>query len=317
MIKIVDCMEALLACVGVKEITGFDSFHINNSKAIFSFIDDKTMSQTYRSLSHWKNTTFGDYKSALACVSKFVMCFTVWFQKWLKNEIVIMFKVVLSRYMIQKYKDELLKYPLTHLFIILIILHNNHRKLSVNIMSEFLSIIKKHEPSGMKYIAYMIPTKEIFELTSDDNVIEIHDSWLKWMPLLELAIKNDWKCGVRKSSIQRSWVRNIHEYASEDIKIERNIFDIILDRNCNIGVYKCGIMYLHVIDSRIINMHVMNDKSNNESNNKSNDNSQNRAITLISPIKRYDPLWSLNRLRTLSNFRLYNWFMSLIKSFKN
>ena len=207
-IKVIDCLEALMKCVGADEIINFEG---RDGTAKFKMIGE-TMSRTQKSLSQWKNTSIHDYKSALSFVSKFAKCVTFWFQDWLHSEIRIISKVVFLRYVIQKYNNELKLLPMTHLF--LIILANeafNHEETIINNqkhlfidenIGKLLDIIKTYEPSGVRYIAYVRPSKEIFELTPPENIQEICILWQQWMPFIVLVLRDQWDNGIRKSIIQ-------------------------------------------------------------------------------------------------------------------
>lgn len=176
--------------------------------AKFEMIDGKSPSATRITLTPWKNLYHGDYIRALRFVATFAGRVNTWFDAYMRAEAMVLAKVGLVHFCLQKYKVALESLPLTSLFLALAACEFGKRKaftlekqkqgfLNPH-LERLLQLVIDTEPQGVRYIAYLIPAQEIWAKTPIEFLEEIRSIWLGWMPLISLVLEEQWKVGVWK-----------------------------------------------------------------------------------------------------------------------
>lgn len=169
-----------------------------------------SITKTRASLPVWKKLYFGDYKRALKFVSKFMGRIYTWFDAWARAKCAVVAKVGLVNVALAKYDYDLKNYPLTMIFLALassefakrkeFTLESQHQGgLNVHLKAIFDEIVEK-ERGGIKYIAFMIPAKEIWEHVDESFLSAISHEWKEWMRLFSVVLEKQWTKGVSKSS---------------------------------------------------------------------------------------------------------------------
>lgn len=168
------------------------------------------VTKTQKSLPSWKKLYFGDFKRALKFVSKFMGRIHTWFDAWIRAQAGIVSKVGLVNVALFKHEHDLKNYPLTLVFIALASSEFAKRKeftlesqkqggLNPHLRTIFDEVLEK-ERGGIKYIAYMIPAKEIWEHVDESFLRAIRFEWMNWMKVFSIVLEIQWKKGVSKSS---------------------------------------------------------------------------------------------------------------------
>lgn len=173
-------------------------------------LQDTSIAKTRKNLQPWRKLYFGDYKRALKFVSKFMGRLHTWFDAWMRAECAVIAKVGLVREVITRHEYDIKNYPLTLIFLALASSEFSKRKeftlesqkqggLNVYLKAIFDEIVES-ERDGLKYIAYMIPAKEIFEQVPEPFLSAISYEWRSWMELFSIVLDREWLKGVSKSS---------------------------------------------------------------------------------------------------------------------
>lgn len=173
-------------------------------------LSNGTIANTRKSLPTWKKLYFGDYKRALKFVSTFMGRVHTWFDAWMRAQAGIISKVGLVNIALHKHEHDLKNYPLTLVFLALASSEFSKRKeftlesqkqggLNSHLRAIFDEIVE-NEHGGLKYIAYMIPAKEVWEHVDDSFLRSIRFEWMNWMTLFSIVLEKQWKKGVQKSS---------------------------------------------------------------------------------------------------------------------
>lgn len=153
---------------------------------------------------------FGDYKRALKFVSEFAGRVHTWSDPWITAKALRLAKVGLIDEVLNEHSDALLDLPLTSATIGLMISEFGARKeftlekqkqgaLNPH-LETLLNEVKRFEPEGLRFIAYIYPTPEIFKLIPVTDVVYIHTKWSEWMPVFAGFLEVQWKKGVAKAS---------------------------------------------------------------------------------------------------------------------
>lgn len=191
---ILDCLEALMFCIGAERIIGFNDKWIKGKKLQVTTFEmkKKTLTDTQKSLLHWKNVHSHYYKSALSFVSSFASQIDLWFRKWLRHTITDIAKLRFLPFVLEKYQIELKHLPHTMNFL------NQAAtgSLSYINLQQMLKNVYVHEPQGIRYIAYLIPTNSIMCRTPINHIIEIHQLWKHNLPIIMLGLEDAWYKGV-------------------------------------------------------------------------------------------------------------------------
>ena len=172
-----------------------------------------SIANTRKSLPKWKRLYFGDYQRALRFVSKFVGRVHTWFSAWMQSHAMILSKVGLLHYVMKTHNGELRSLPHTMMFLALAASEFGKRKeftlesqkqggLNEHLI-HLLDIVKSIEPSGIKFVAFMIPAKELWLHTPHEHLSEIHVMWYKWMQLVAVSLQEQWTKGVRKCAMRK------------------------------------------------------------------------------------------------------------------
>ena len=161
----------------------------------------------------FKNLFFGDYKRALKFTSEFAGRVHEWSDSWVTAHSLRIAKVGLVDAALDTYAEELKSLPVTASFLALAVAEFGARK-EFTLESQkqgalnphlqiLLRVIKNREPSGLKLIAYILPSEEIFRevyALSPEVILDIHSKWTEWMGVFALFLDSEWKKGVGKSS---------------------------------------------------------------------------------------------------------------------
>jgi hypothetical protein len=172
-------------------------------------LSEKSVTATRKTLL-WKKFYFGDYKRALKFVSKFMGRIRTWFNAWVRAQAGIISKVGLVNVALHKHAYDIKNYPLTMVFLALASSEFSKRKeftlesqkqggLNTHLRAIFDEIVEK-ERGGLKYVAFMIPAKEVLEHVSEDFLRAIRSEWIKWMQIFSIVLEEQWNKGVQKSS---------------------------------------------------------------------------------------------------------------------
>jgi hypothetical protein len=221
---ILDVRDKLMELVGAERIQGFvktsgkqilDRKPRRQTKkpretctAKFIMKNGKSPTATKESLPLWANKYQGDYFRALSFAAEFAGRVYNWYDAWLRSQAMLLAKVGLLHYAVIEYRDTIATLPLTTLFLTLASAEFGKRKEftlekqkqgGLNpYLEKLLSLVKEKEPSGISIIAYMLPAKEIWDLTTSEHLEVIHAMWSSWMPLLAVALEDQWTTGVEK-----------------------------------------------------------------------------------------------------------------------
>lgn len=178
--------------------------------AKFKIINGMSPSKVRTTLDRWKNLYSGDYFRALSFVGKFIGRIDTWFDAFLRAKALVLAKVGLTHYVIEKYKEELKSLPLTSIWIALAASEFGKRKEFTLVsqkqgflndhLRELYDLIFSKEPNGVRYIAYILPVKEVFVSTPLEHIKEIKAIWESWLPVLAITLESQWKTGVWKSA---------------------------------------------------------------------------------------------------------------------
>lgn len=169
-----------------------------------------SVTNTRKSLPQWSKLYFGDYKRALKFVSTFVGRIHTWFDAWVRAQAGIISKVGLVNIALHKHEYDLKNYPLTLVFLALASSEFSKRKeftlesqkqggLNPHLRAIFDEIVE-NERGGLKYIAYMIQAKEVWEHVDESILRAIRFEWMNWMTVFSVVLEKQWKKGVQKSS---------------------------------------------------------------------------------------------------------------------
>jgi len=238
--KILEIRDALMALVGAIKIKGFvktsakpdptkskkpsqkagkKTFGMRVSTlkesretatAKFEMLDGKSATATKATLPAWSDKYQGDYFRALSFAAEFAGRVHLWYDAWLRSQAMLLAKVGLLHIAVSEYREELSTLPLTCLFLALASAEFGKRK-EFTLQSQkqgglnphlflLLDKVKKLEPLGLRFIAYMLPAKEIWDLTPVEDLEKIHSLWMTWMPILAVSLEEQWNKGVSKSA---------------------------------------------------------------------------------------------------------------------
>ena len=174
-------------------------------KMIFS-----SPSATKENLPQWYNKYQGDYFRALSFAGEFAGRVELWYDAWLRAHSAILAKVGLLHHVVKYHKEELVNLPITTLFLTLASAEFGKRKEftlesqkqgGLNVYLErLLELVKEKEPQGIRFIAYLLPGKEIWDLTPVEELESIHKIWTEWMGLFAIVLEEQWEKGVKKSA---------------------------------------------------------------------------------------------------------------------
>lgn len=173
-------------------------------------LENGTVTNTRKSLLTWNKLYFGDYKRALKFVSTFMGRIHTWFDAWIRAQAGIISKVGLVNIALHKHEYDLKNYPLTLVFLALASSEFSKRKeftlesqkqggLNSHLRAIFDEVVEK-ERSGLKYIAWMIPAKEVWEHVDESMLKSIRFEWMNWMTVFSIVLEKQWQKGVQKSS---------------------------------------------------------------------------------------------------------------------
>jgi hypothetical protein len=214
------------------------------------------VTRTQKTLPSWKKLYFGDYKRAVKFVSKFMGRVHTWFDAWVRAQAGVISKVGLVNIALHKHDYDLKNYPMTLVFLALASSEFSVRKeftlesqkqggLNTHLRSIFNEIVEK-ERGGLKYIAYMIPAKEIWEHVDETFLIAIRAEWLNWMTVFSIVLEKQWKKGVKKSSHRLMRVLpGTHWQGSKRVAksgVNSNLWNVVADS------WNSGASYLRGID---------------------------------------------------------------------
>lgn len=163
-----------------------------------------------------KSTSFkhhGDYTRALKFASELAGRVYMWSDSWVTAHALRLAKVGLVDAMLDTYAEELKSLPVTAALIALFVAEWGARKeftlesqqqgaLNPHLLA-LLQVVKSREPDGLRLIAYMLPTEEIFrevDSHSPEIISDIHSRWTEWMGVFARFLDTQWKKGVGKSS---------------------------------------------------------------------------------------------------------------------
>ena len=152
----------------------------------------------------------GDYKRALTFVSEFAGRVYMWNDSWITAHALRIAKVGLIDVVLREHSTELLSLPITASFLTLAVAEFGARKeftlesqkqgaLNPH-LATLLNTVRTREPTGLRFVAYILPTQEIFEAVSTETVLDIHERWTAWMKVFSQFLHSEWKKGVGKSS---------------------------------------------------------------------------------------------------------------------
>lgn len=161
----------------------------------------------------FKNLYHGDYTRALKFCSEFAGRVYEWSDSWVTAHSLRLAKVGLLDVALDVYSDELKTLPVTASFLALAVAEFGARK-EFTLESQkqgalnphletLLRVVKYREPSGLKLIAYILPTEEIFNevfSTTPEVILDIHSRWTVLMGVFGRFLQQEWKKGVGKSS---------------------------------------------------------------------------------------------------------------------
>jgi hypothetical protein len=176
-------------------------------RAVFELIGTSPTA-TRAMLPMWADKYQGDYMRALSFAAEFAGRVHLWFDAWVRSQAHILAKVGLLHTVVSE--EDLSQLPLTCLFLALASAEFGKRK-EFTLESQkqgglnphlrlLLDKVNEQEPFGLRFIAYMLPAKEIWDVTPNEDLEKIHALWESWMTLLSVTLETQWEKGVSKSA---------------------------------------------------------------------------------------------------------------------
>jgi hypothetical protein len=149
-----------------------------------------------------------DWRRLRGAVSALLGRLHLWYSPWVTASAAPLAKRGLLHELLVKHSHELLKHPVTLVWIILASSEWSVRKeftlesqkqgvLNPHLQS-ILEWVKVHEPSGLRLIAWIFPSREIYASLSKSDLADIRKAWMDWAPHLARFLSNQWKKGVAK-----------------------------------------------------------------------------------------------------------------------
>lgn len=151
----------------------------------------------------------GDYQRAIRFASEFCGRVHTWADPWTTANALRLAKVGLLD-MVLDQTEELEHLPLTTIFLALASAEFGARKgftlesqkqggLNAHLQAILKEVIAS-EPDGLRFVAHILPSAEIFDLVPWATVEQIHVSWQLWTPVFARFLDCQWRKGVAKSS---------------------------------------------------------------------------------------------------------------------